>query len=488
MSLVTLLKGGRAWLSHPRSKQTIISRRLLSCLPEHFQECLTREVLQPLNISNPHYVVGVSGGCDSVALLHLLHGTGVRSLTVVHCDHQRRDEESDVDRVFVDALCQKLNVPCHIYYWENADSTQYFSQDTARQWRYQRLVSVAQNVSNPILLTAHHKDDSYETLLLKLIRGTHISNLQGMQVLSRTVEGLPIARPLLHFDKEQLIEFLKENYLTWREDSSNQSDKYLRNRVRNELLPLLADLAGGKDILERRLENLQAQSEEIRSDLLVRAEEYLAHHVQHGLFLLSGINPVDLVQREALYMWISSQGYFLSYEKLLQIVSQIETYPDNRQWTINIGDGVDIIRQGDSLKLRDSKTIMIDESPRVVPWNRAHPHGNSGLVILMRPEILQDCTFYQSVTGLQNPWFTPPWRRGRSPVRVTEFLRGQKVPLHERSQAPLVYLIEDGTTRAVAVYVKAKKEWIVDEEFDLTTNETDLVLISLQIDPSPADK
>ena len=124
-----------------------------------------------------------------------------------------------------------------------------------------------------LLVTAHHKDDSEETLLLKLLRGVHLTHIAGLDVLLRddpsdsehdsTIDRsrttIYWARPLVHVRKSTLQSFLLENNMPWREDATNRSDKYLRNRVRNELIPLLHDLLGdgeeSKLLLEQRLEH-----------------------------------------------------------------------------------------------------------------------------------------------------------------------------------------------------------------------------------------
>ncbi len=104
-----------------------------------------------------------------------------------------------------------------------------------------------------VIMTAHHLNDSEETILLKLLRGVHISRLQGMEAVSSTSSSqnrVLFARPLIQIRKQEIKEYLVVNQFRWREDSSNEEPKYLRNRIRNELVPLLEDLVGGKDNLQ----------------------------------------------------------------------------------------------------------------------------------------------------------------------------------------------------------------------------------------------
>lgn len=143
-----------------------------------------------------------------------------------------------------------------------------FTQDLARKWRrhesQQILASLPKNPSNsssssPIstqfIALAHHRDDQLETILMKLIRGCHITHLQGM----KANDGVFI-RPLLDLSKSSLVQYLESKQLEWREDKSNQERDYKRNRVRLDLMPLMEDLAGNKETLERRLLGLSDQS------------------------------------------------------------------------------------------------------------------------------------------------------------------------------------------------------------------------------------
>jgi tRNA(Ile)-lysidine synthetase-like protein len=242
---------------------------------EKVRDSLRRNVLPNVKTNGMVMLVGVSGGCDSVGLLHAL----VQIMTpkerqgefqwldktvqlhVVHFDHKQRGADSDVDAVFVQQMCSTLNLPCHVYDWDNPCSTlttTAFSQNAARKWRRSTMYTLLQSLTcgeQGVILTAHHRDDSDETLLLKLLRGVHVTNLVGMDPVLVGGEEMPaaiVARPLLDTPKKDIIDFVTLLNLEWREDESNASDKYLRNRVRNELIPLLSDMVGGADVLQVR--------------------------------------------------------------------------------------------------------------------------------------------------------------------------------------------------------------------------------------------
>ena len=219
-------------------------------------------------------------------------------------------------------------------------------------------------------LTAHHQDDSNESLLLKFLRGTHITHLSGIQPVlldSHSDDSgdndllLFWARPLLHVTKDEIIRHLRDRDEIWREDESNVSDKYLRNRVRNELVPLLTDLVGSKETLQRRLDLLSCQSREMGQFLSKTAGDYLERHTEDGWFLLPPDDQSwDLIHQQALYMWVvgTSRGrpdgpskLQFSYEHLQRVCDQLTVYPNKRQWRLNIGKGWDIVRQGNALRV-----------------------------------------------------------------------------------------------------------------------------------------
>ena len=254
--------------SKPREMHVV-----LDSLQKSFETLILSNL--PDSCDNVVLLVGLSGGCDSMGLLHALERIMIRvgdhtfhlpgkpdtlfSLHVVHFNHKQRGDASDGDEQFVKELCESLKLPCHLYEWDSNNSTN-FSQDTARQWRRSIMYSLLQSLApsdecKGVILTAHHLDDSEESMLLKVLRGVHLTNLAGMDPIVLGSKDMPnaiIARPLLDVRKADIVDFLESNHLSWREDESNASDKYLRNRVRNELIPLLSDMMGGANVLKVR--------------------------------------------------------------------------------------------------------------------------------------------------------------------------------------------------------------------------------------------
>ena len=414
-------------------------------------------------------IVGVSGGCDSVGLLHALVQLNLPNLNLhaVHFDHKQRGSESDGDRLFVEQLCLELQIPLHTYYWDESRGGEAFSQDAARHWRrtnmYQLLLqTLKSDQERGVLLTAHHRDDSTETLLLKLLRGVHITNLVGMDTISELSDTPRAiwARPLLGASKHIIQEFLISQHLSWREDASNASSKYKRNRVRNELVPLLADIVGSQELLNKRLGTLAQQSMELRDDLTHRAHAYLQESQSDGCFLLPSSIPLALIHREALHLWSKQSGIHLSNDQLQRVCTQLEMYPNSLQWTLQIRDGWNIVRNGATLSIyHDGDTDRAAGTETPIDWclveGEIEADSKYALFIWLNEVPSDDAAFVVSTAGqVKNTSFIPSWKS--KPIKVKEFLRGQKIPLHQRDQAPV---IRQGDN-VVAVFVNGK--WEVD--------------------------
>lgn len=186
-------------------------------------------------------VVGVSGGADSVALLHLLSGWQAAydwRLTAVHIHHGLRGEEADKDQAFVEALCRTLGIPCIIRRFDVAKEARtrgLGEEETGRLLRYAVFQEMAGEEG--YIAVAHHRGDQAETLLMRLCRGTGLTGLVGM----REVRG-NLCRPLLECSRQEIEAYCRQEGLFWREDATNQQDTYTRNKLRLRVLPLLEEV------------------------------------------------------------------------------------------------------------------------------------------------------------------------------------------------------------------------------------------------------
>ncbi|MCS6991651.1 MAG: tRNA lysidine(34) synthetase TilS [Chitinophagales bacterium] len=181
-------------------------------------------------------LVAVSGGPDSVTLFHLLHTLGW-SVVVAHINHQLRGQQSDADEAFVRQLAQSDNVPfeCRrVNTLEYASLKKLSLQQAARHLRYEALEQLRRQYSLQRIVTAHHADDSIETVLLNLFRGTGIKGLAGIP----EHQGR-IVRPLMPFFKDELLDYAHRKGLSYIEDETNYQAIYTRNKIRLEILPVI---------------------------------------------------------------------------------------------------------------------------------------------------------------------------------------------------------------------------------------------------------
>ncbi len=188
---------------------------------------------------NDNIVVGVSGGSDSVFLLHALVEVKKHLpifITAAHFNHGIRGEASDRDEQFTRSLCKKKGVPLQGEKWERPDGS--FSEEEARKARYTFFEKVCEAVKADALALAHTRDDDAETILFRFLRGSGLLGLRGIPY-TRSFGSFRIIRPLKEISKEEICSYLREKKISWCEDASNFDLRYTRNRIRHHLLPLL---------------------------------------------------------------------------------------------------------------------------------------------------------------------------------------------------------------------------------------------------------
>lgn len=302
------------------------------------------------------YVVAVSGGVDSVTLLHLLvkkrESRNPKTDTsqapakpaklaanynflVAHLDHGIRPD-SKKDREFVQQLARQYGLP---FVYDSAQLGPGASEDAARAARYAFLHRVRRATDARGIITGHHQDDLLETAIINLSRGT---GRRGMTSL-RSVDKL--VRPLLHMPKSQLVSYAEAHQLPWREDSTNRDTKYLRNHIRHKVLPKLGSSERGKllDII-RQLQELNRQ---------------IDHEIINHLHLQPALNVLDrhwfmmlphAVAREVMAHWLRQAGVSDYDRKTLErLVVAAKTFRAghrtdiNRRWRLSV--------QGQSLAL-----------------------------------------------------------------------------------------------------------------------------------------
>lgn len=214
---------------------------------KHVEEQLRKE----LSETDKPIVIAVSGGVDSICLLNMVIEIAqeknylLENLIIAHFNHQLRST-SDQEADYIEQYAKKMGLTYFISHWENHQSR---SENAARTARYEFFADVLKMTRADYLLTAHHKDDNAETMLMRIIRGTSIKGMQGINARSerylKTSQGdnvrATILRPLIEATKEELYDYANKHSLIFFEDETNSQMTYFRNRVRHQILPQMAE-------------------------------------------------------------------------------------------------------------------------------------------------------------------------------------------------------------------------------------------------------
>lgn len=259
-------------------------------------------------------LLALSGGRDSVCLLHLLHQHGFKNIIPCHLNHQLRGDDSEADENFVRELCQKLQLPHEISRQNvanEAEKTKKSLETAARDCRRRFFAQCASKHETSEIFLAHHAEDQAETMLFNLLRGS--AGLKGMRERSSQViagKRITFLRPLLKIRRAAIDEFLAHHKIPFREDASNQESFATRNRLRNEAMPLLRDIIQ-RDFVPNllRANELQNENEAVLDDILAQFDLL---DPQGRLFLpkLRQLSPA--LQKRALFQ-------FLKNEKVLDL-------------------------------------------------------------------------------------------------------------------------------------------------------------------------
>ena len=258
-----------------------------------------------LQLKDKKLLLAVSGGVDSMVLLNLFYKLRF-DICIVHCNFQLRGKESDADEMLVREICQDSYIP---YFIESFDTLEFANENklsiqlAARKLRYdwfQEIISLGFDY----VLTAHHLDDNVETFLINFIRGTGLEGLTGIPAQNGN-----IIRPLLPFSREEIENYALKKNIQWREDSSNASDKYFRNKLRHDIVPILKELnTGFLDSFQNTLHHLQ-QAESLVEDATNLVYEKVVEVKENRL----EIHLKSLLQfqnyKAYLYQWLKNYGF-----------------------------------------------------------------------------------------------------------------------------------------------------------------------------------
>jgi len=244
------------------------------------------------------YLVALSGGADSVALLLMLHETGYR-VHAAHCNFHLRGAESDCDEVFCVSLCERLGIELHRAHFDTrmyAELHKVSIEMAARELRYKWFEQLRADIGAAGICVAHHRDDSVETALMNLVRGTGLRGLCGIQPRN----GF-ILRPLLCVSREEIEAYLTEKGQEYVTDSTNLEDDVVRNKIRLNILPMLREL---NPLVS---ENIQRTTEHL-SEAQKVLDGIIASHINRNILELSELIKYSSSEY-VIFEWLKNYGF-----------------------------------------------------------------------------------------------------------------------------------------------------------------------------------
>ena len=413
-------------------------------------------------------ILAISGGIDSVVLAHLLHGLDIPFL-MAHCNFQLRGEESEGDQRFVEALSHQLSAPLAVKRFETKAYGKAHGLNTqlaARVLRYEWFETLRKEKGYDYVLTAHQANDSWETFLINTSRGTGLKGLLGIPA-----QNGAILRPLLPFSREEIHAFATENYICWREDSSNSSDAYTRNKIRHHLSPILKEVhplffknfEKTQSLLQLTYDFLQESISQCRKECFTMGNpivfliEKLRTHPHRRFLLHELLSPYGFTDVNALERFLqASTGKYLA--------SDTHRLLSNRgQWLISE------IHETPSLDFYLQETDQAIDFPIALSWKKvsqAEPSGPE--VIYIDKEKIQ---FPLCLRKRKEGDLFYPYGMGGQKKVLRKYFKDEKYSLYDKENQ---WLLTDSTDRIL---------WVVgrraDERFRPTSHTKEILCIRL---------
>ena len=259
------------------------------------------------------FILCCSAGVDSVVLLHLFKAM-TSDFVVAHCNYNLRKDFSNMDEKFVKDLCEKENLKFYSKSFDTLKIKKKLKKSTqvvARELRYEFFEDLSKKININYILTAHHMNDSMESFFINLSRGSGIDGLIGIPE-----NNGKILRPFINFEKTEILKYAKKNKIKWREDASNQSNIYLRNKIRNELVPLLHSLEGNfSKNFQKSLRYLKLSNLLIYDKIEELMKEYISYYKNDILIDIKKLN--SSAHKEAFLYFLLRDYGFNDWDKIL---------------------------------------------------------------------------------------------------------------------------------------------------------------------------
>ena len=415
----------------------------------------------------------VSGGRDSVLMAHFFKQAGLK-FGIAHCNFQLRDTEANRDQDFVARLAQILEVPFHVTSFQTAQyaASQGISiQMAARNLRYQWFENIRTEFNYEAIAVAHHQNDTVETILLNLTRGTGIAGLHG--ILPKSGH---IVRPMLFLNRDEVDALVEQAGIDYVEDSSNASTKYARNKIRHEVIPALKAI---NPALEQTFEHNLQYFKELEvflnaqlAKLKVELFEQRGDDIYIGVAGLKALNPQKLL----LYGLLSPYGF--NETTIADLITSFDKHSgrmfQSAAYTLVV-DREYIILTPAANKLHLSALLnQAEQKISVGEYQLVQLHDDSALIVRDNPmatSVDADKLVYPLVlrTRVAGDYFYPLGMKGRK--LLSDFFIGEKIPLHHKDK---IFLLVNGNGDVIWV-----AGFRLDDRYKVNTNTKKVVIFEL---------
>lgn len=429
----------------------------MASIREKFEELLGRFVPDEAPFK---LLACVSGGADSVCLVHLLAECGI-PFAIAHCNFHLRGEESDGDEIFVKALAEKLGaefLKADFNTREYALAKGISIEMAARDLRYEFFAQAVQKAACSAVAVAHNQNDNAETLMLNLLRGSGISGLCGMKAVSTLpIQGseVPLLRPLLNVSRKEIQEYLNVKHQPWREDSSNAENEYRRNRLRNSIFPLFEELNPAcLDAFSRDMTNLR-QVEAIADDYFGDMAPQVFDGERIDVQKLGNIKHREYV----LYRLMSAQG--ASPAEVKSVCNAVENdsfrngniYPSGT-WEYVYSHGF-LVRRSPA----EDESLLISGVGEYESQSFRIKLEFCGPEVSLRPE---DRSIFADAAALPFPFIVRHWKSGdwmvpfgmRGRKKLSDIFSNMHLSIPEKEKAVVVEGTPEGRIAAILDYSK----------------------------------
>lgn len=407
---------------------------------------------------NGKVLVALSGGADSVALLRVLIDLGY-TCECAHCNFHLRGEESDRDEQFVCSLCQEHQIPLHVKHFETesyAKEKQISIEMAARELRYAWFEELRKETKANVIAVAHHRDDSVETFLLNLIRGTGINGLKGIQVKNGN-----IVRPLLETSREDILNylvFLNQDYVT---DSTNFQDEYMRNKIRLNILPMMKEMNPSimesiQDTAQKLADVANIYNQNRKEILEISIQENNNEYILPIQTILNDLAPLTL-----LHEWLGK--YQFNSSQIKDIYQCLKQEQSGKQF---ISNGWVLLRDREHLILRQK--VETENAPKI---NIETFETDNDFVLIKDKHIA--CLDAEKVVL---PLEVRKWKKGdkfipygmKGQKKVSDYLTDKKFSLFQKekqyvvcSEGKIVWLIGERIDDRFKITDKTKRAIII---------------------------